>query len=142
MLNYKFLLLFSFALFLSCGSDKPQPIKLNIDQCESCKMTISNPQFSSEIITEKGRCYKFDDIFCLLQYINNTKVKVKTIYVSDYSNKNMIPIEEGFFLKHEQFNSPMNGNIACFSDLKETKKYQTELHTDVLNWKQLTQIYK
>ncbi|MFK7114549.1 nitrous oxide reductase accessory protein NosL [Flavobacterium oreochromis] len=105
-------------------------------------MTISNPQFSSEIITEKGRCYKFDDIFCLLQYINNTKVKVKTIYVSDYSNKNMIPIEEGFFLKHEQFNSPMNGNIACFSDLKETKKYQTELHTDVLNWKQLTQIYK
>ncbi|WP_243825736.1 nitrous oxide reductase accessory protein NosL [Flavobacterium covae] len=137
---YRILLFFSFIFSLSCGSDKPQSIKLNIDSCDFCKMTISNPQFSCQIITDKGRCYKFDDLSCLLQYIRNTKIKA--VYVSDYLNKNMISANDGFFVKHINFKSPMNGNIACFSNLKESKKYQSKLHTDVLNWKELTQIYK
>ncbi|SPE77445.1 nitrous oxide reductase accessory protein NosL [Flavobacterium columnare] len=142
MLRYKILLCLNFVFFLSCGSDKPKPIKLNVDSCEFCKMIISSPQFSNEIITNKGRCYKFDDLSCLFQYLNETDIKIKKIYVSDYSNNNMISAETAFFIKHEDFKSPMNGNIACFSNLKKSKKYQEKCHTVILNWNELAQLYR
>ena len=53
-------------LFSSCSDKGPIPIKLNKDNCSYCKMTISDGQFSCEIITSKGRTYMFDDIDCMI----------------------------------------------------------------------------
>ncbi len=58
----KIVLLFSSLFMIACVSNEPKPIKLNVDTCEFCKMTISNGKFGAELLTKKGRYYKFDDL--------------------------------------------------------------------------------
>jgi copper chaperone NosL len=58
--------LLALVLFSSCSSSGPEKINLNKDDCHNCKMSISDKRFACEIVTEKGRAYKFDDITCLM----------------------------------------------------------------------------
>lgn len=53
------------SFFTSCSTVEPTPIKLNTDNCDYCKMTIADLRFASELITEKGKVYKYDDLSCL-----------------------------------------------------------------------------
>ena len=48
-------------LSLSSCSTAPQPIRIGQDNCDFCKMTISDNRFGAEIITKKGKVYIFDD---------------------------------------------------------------------------------
>lgn len=130
-------------VLVSCGTDKPKPIKLNSDNCEFCKMTISNGKFASELITAKGRCYKFDDISCMIQYAkSNTTVAYKSYYVSDYTKDNkLIPAEQCFFLKGGTINSPMRGNTIAFSTKNEATAYQSKLNAELKTWAEIYSSY-
>ncbi len=52
---------------VSCAPQGAEPIKLNTDGCEFCKMKIADGKFGAEIITAKGRIYKFDDMHCIIE---------------------------------------------------------------------------
>lgn len=129
---------------VSCGSDKPEPIKLNSDSCDFCKMTISNGKFACELITSKGRCYKFDDLFCMIQYAkSNTKVVFKRYYVSNYLGENqLILAEKGFYLNGDTINSPMGGKTAVFINEKELLEYQTKLSAREITWEEVYDLFK
>lgn len=106
------------AALASCNT-KPQPFAYGKDVCDDCKMTIMDPKFGGEIITKKGKIYKFDDSHCMVHFIKNGSVKesdiAQTVFI-DYSNdKNFIDVKSGFFVASPQLKSPMNGNAACFS---------------------------
>ena len=52
----------SMALLLLNGCSKgPKPIDYGNDGCHFCKMTIVDKIHGSELITEKGKVFKFDD---------------------------------------------------------------------------------
>ncbi|AWK07507.1 hypothetical protein HYN56_18895 [Flavobacterium crocinum] len=112
----------------SCSGDKPVPIKLNTDNCDFCMMGISDGRHGAEIITEKGRAYKFDDIACMAHYCKEHKdTKIKAYYVHDYANNNeLIKTENAFFVSGGTIKSPMNGNIAAFSNKSEAKAFEAE----------------
>lgn len=55
----------SLGIFFSCSPKGPEKINFGKDQCELCKMGIEDPKFATELITEKGRIYKFDDLNCM-----------------------------------------------------------------------------
>ncbi len=129
-------------LFLySCAPDGPQPITLNKDACEHCKMTISNGQFAGEIITQKGRVYMFDDMFCVRDYIEeHPEMERKATYIHYYlGNNELIPAESAFYVKSPDFKSPMNGNIAAFKTEDEAKTYQTKMNGELIQWSALVQ---
>jgi len=134
------LILFISFIFLSCNSYVPKPIKINSDSCDFCKMTISNTKFASQLITEKGRCYKFDDVLCMVKYAKaNTTVKIKSFFVTNYSNeKQFIPVENAFYLKGGTINSPMRGNIMAFDSKESAITYQSKFSAEITNW---TSIY-
>lgn len=129
-------LFFSLGLF-SCGNSEAIPIKLHSDQCESCRMSISDGKFGAEIITEKGRVYKFDDISCMVVYCkeNHENQKTKAHYIHDYTQDNvLIPAETAFYIKGGNINSPMRGNIAAFSTQEEADKFAIELEAEKTDW--------
>ena len=118
--------------------NKPLPIKYNYDQCESCKMTISDERFACELLTQKGRAYKFDDLSCLLEYKKNREVDVKNIYVNDYIyKKELHDVSHMQFIKHEVFSSPMQGNIAAFMNMDSVNAYANKLKVVRLTWSQI-----
>lgn len=129
------ILLVSIFLF-SCANDKPVPIKLNADNCDFCMMGITDGRHGAEIITEKGRAYKFDDIACMAHYCKEHKdTKIKAYYVHDYSKNNeLIKAESAFFVSGGALKSPMNGNIAAFSNKSEAKAFEAELKGQEIEW--------
>jgi copper chaperone NosL len=135
-----FLMLF---FLVSCNLKEPKPIKLNSDSCDFCKMTIANGKFGAELITEKGRYYKFDDVSCMVQYSITSEVPIKAFFVHDFLKENqLISAEKCFYLKGETINSPMRGNVAAFSTEKEQKDYQIKLNAETITWKEVYDSFK
>jgi copper chaperone NosL len=129
------IIILSMGLITSCGTNNPEPIKLNIDQCNFCKMSISDGRFGSELVTKKGRIYKFDDIICMSSYIHQNPVNVEGFYVHDYATENLlIPAETAYFIKGEQISSPMRGNIAAFASEKDAARFKAKLETKSITW--------
>lgn len=130
------LFLFLSLFFFACSNDKAVPIKLNSDSCDFCKMSISDGKFGAEVITEKGRDYKFDDIMCMVNYCKeNATTKMKSFYVLDYNQHNvLIPAETAFFLSGGTINSPMRGNIIAFNSESEASEIQAKLQAETIDW--------
>jgi len=133
--------LFFLLLFISSCSSSPQQLKIGIDNCQFCKMTISDSKFGAEIITNKGKAFKFDDINCLLSYIKDGNVKktdIKDVYFTDFCSTHQLFIQTNcFLLKSEELKSPMGGNIAAYSSKDSLKLYMEKLKGEAVTWNQL-----
>ena len=134
--------LFSLTL-LSCGvSDKPQAMNLGKDKCTACSMTIEDAKYACEYITNKGKCFKFDDATCLFHYLNNNQIADSTllrIYIADYEQPDsLIDIKTASLVLGEDIHSPMNGGIAAFSNRKHGIQFAEKTHSILLDsWERL-----
>ncbi|PWT70680.1 MAG: hypothetical protein C5B59_19955 [Bacteroidetes bacterium] len=54
------------AFGLESCSAAPQPILTGKDNCAYCTMMVTDLRFTSELVTQKGRIFKFDDSHCLI----------------------------------------------------------------------------
>ena len=129
------LVLFIFSV-LSCNNVKVVPIKLNVDNCDFCKMSIADGKFGAEVITHKGRVYKFDDIMCMMNYCKeNAKTKMEAFYVNDFAqDNNLIPAETAFFLFGGAIQSPMHGGIIAFSNENKAREFGIKLNAISISW--------
>jgi len=126
-------------LFLSSCNTGPQPIKIGVDNCSFCKMTISDKRFGGEIITKKGKVYKFDDIHCTLSFYKSdgNTMEIKNSYLVDYDTHDFIDADKAYLLKSEALRSPMAGNIAAFSGEKNMKDALEKFKGLQVSWKEL-----
>ena len=136
MMKYYFSILILFLLF-SCGSKEAQPIKLNVDNCDFCGMSIADGKYAAEVITEKGRAYKFDDISCMMKYCKeNSDTKMGAYFVNDFAQDNvLIPTNAAFFLSGGAIQSPMRGGIIAFSKKADAKEMAIKLEAEPITWK-------
>ena len=123
----------------SCGQKGPEPIHLNKDKCDFCKMTISDYRFAAELITPKGRVYKFDDLSCMSGYIQeNREIQNSSFYIGDFKNAGtLLGVMDVHFVQSDEFKSPMGGNTAAFKQVQEAEKMAQLYRTVVKNWKQV-----
>ncbi|MBG6235383.1 copper chaperone NosL [Pedobacter sp. CAN_A7] len=112
-------------LGLSSCTTGPQKIKVGEDACSFCKMSIADNRFGAEIITKKGKVYKFDDTHCLTGFHESNTINnedIKNVYLVDFNAPHdLIPSEQIFLLKSSQLRSPMGGNVAAFSSEPQLK---------------------
>lgn len=120
--------------FLSSCGQGPSAIKPGTDHCDFCKMTISDARFAGELVTQKGRVYKFDDLHCLLAYLKATPTENGKYYVSDYEQPfTLQPADKMIFVESAELKGPMGGQTAAFSDKEATAKYNGK----TLTWKEI-----
>lgn len=126
-------------LFISCGKKEAEPIRLNVDSCGFCKMKIADGQFGAELITAKGRVYKFDDLQCMIYFHKeNNSEQVQGFYIHDFNQLNtLIHAEKAFFVKGGKINSPMRGNIIALKTLKEAEIKAKEFGATMVSWKEI-----
>jgi copper chaperone NosL len=122
----------------SCNAG-PEPLKTGIDQCTFCKMTISDNRFGAEVVTKKGRAYKFDDPHCLLSYLGKMDQKeVASVYFTKFDgDHSLIDAGKAYFLRSEQLQSPMGGNIAAFADKISLEKSRQQFNGTIVSWDEL-----
>ena len=135
-----------FTLFFISCSTEPQPLVVGKDECYFCKMPYADAKFGAEIITEKGKLYKFDDIGCLLNFLKNdmiTAEKIKHIYSVNYNaDQKFTDVTKAVFLRSEKLHTPMNSEIASFGSRIEAETFLNEFSGKLLTWKQLQQNLK
>jgi len=70
----------SIFLLLSCSTGS-QPINYGKDNCDFCKMTIMDQKFGTEIVTKKGKIYKFDSDECMRNFYNKNISEIVTLNI-------------------------------------------------------------
>jgi copper chaperone NosL len=124
---------------------KEEKIAFGKDNCAECKMTIMDPKFGGEIVTKKGKVYKFDDAHCIAGFLERRGVELSNIHqtlFTDYNNsKEFINVKSAEFVVSTQLKSPMGGNAAAFKNKTEAEKKAAEIEgSKVTNWATLYNI--
>lgn len=132
-------------LFSGCKVE-PEPLNYGTDGCHFCKMTIMDKKFGGEVVTTKGKVFKFDDANCMINFLNTGGVDERDIafrLMIDFSQpEKLIDANNGFFLKGESIKSPMASQVAAFEDYEVMKKYKKELNAIYLTWGELVTQFK
>jgi copper chaperone NosL len=126
-------------LFSSCSTG-PVPIKYGTDNCQFCKMTISDKRYGAEFLTGKGKSYKFDDVHCVVEYLkenNDIKKEMSAVYFVDFNSGDLIPSGTAVLYHSESFKSPMNGNIAAFKSRESLAKVSSQYIGNDTSWEQV-----
>jgi copper chaperone NosL len=137
----KFAFFMLYIIMLSACRNSFEPIDYGHDACAYCKMTIIDKRFTAEILTSKGKAYKFDDISCLRKYIKEENLPESglTIFVADYNNPDnkFLDAMRATFLHNEAFKSPMNGCMAAFANEAAAHPLIDSLNILSLKWENL-----
>jgi copper chaperone NosL len=132
-------------LLVSC-SIEPEPIVYGEDACHHCKMTLMDRKFGAELVTKKGKIYKFDDVNCMLSFYNSGEVAS-----DDFSHKlvvdftqpaKLIEADKAFYLKSPKIKSPMASQVAAFEREQNMKATKDELGGIYMVWGELVTQFK
>ncbi len=124
-------------LFSSCSS-QPEPFHYGQDLCHTCKMGIIDPKFGGELITTKGKLYKFDDLNCMALFIRSGKVPQsqidKMVVINYEKEQDFIDVQKSYFLLSPALKSPMSGNAAAFTSQEAAQKLNTDFNGKIIRW--------
>lgn len=129
---------------LFCMSCTPKIEKINFgkDNCSFCSMTIMDAKFGAELITKKGKVFKFDSGECLINFLQeNREQNVEQIYVINYQSPGvLIDVQHAFFVQGGEIQSPMGGRLAAFYLQEGAQAYMKEKHASIFNWNTIKQM--
>lgn len=123
---------------ISCNK-KPQPIDYGVDGCQFCKMTIVDKIHGAELITKKGKVYKFDATECMINYIKDIDTTMISLYLTNYyeNPENLIHVEDAVFMINTNLPSPMGAYLTAFESIENTKKIEHANSSKLFSWKEL-----
>ncbi len=122
------LLMLSIAALIitGCGSSKTEPVAVNedIDKCAICNMQVHDDAFATQLITEEGKVYKFDDLGCMNDWkIKNTNEAIAIEFVRDSETSEWVKLDNAYFAYDPSFQSPMAYGIVSFKDKSSAEQY-------------------
>ena len=131
--------------FFSC-SVEPEAIHFGTDACHTCKMTLMDKKFGAELVTKKGKVYKFDDVNCMLNFFHSGVEAEENIaykLVIDFSHpEKLIDANNAFFLKSDEVKSPMGSHVAAFEKKDDLEVVKNDLKGIYLVWGELVTQFK
>ena len=124
--------------FLSC-STQPQPFIAGKDNCHFCKMGITDTRFGGELITKKGKIFKFDDLSCLAGFLKaggEEKSNIsKTLTVLFDKPNSFMDLEKAILLRDPVLRSPMGSSTAGFSNQAAADQYlKGKTGAEIIGW--------
>lgn len=132
-------------VLFSCTVE-PEALQYGNDGCHHCKMTLMDKKFGAELVTKKGKIYKFDDVNCMLIFYNSNEVSPEDIsckLVVDFSQPaNLIDAQDAFYLKSPEIKSPMGSQVAAFEKKESMDNAKKQLKGIYLVWGELVTQFK
>lgn len=130
---------FALLLLNSCKTT-PEEIRIGKDNCYFCKMTITDLRYGAEVITHKGKVFKFDDMHCVLSFLKTEEAKqVSEIYFTSFDDHTLIKSSQALFFQSNNLHSPMGGNVAVLNDTDNLKELAETHPGKQVTWESLLQ---
>ncbi len=131
-------------LFISCEIS-PQKIEYGTDACHYCNMTIVDRQHASQLVTTKGKAFKYDAIECMVHDLqeNMADTEIAMHLVADFRQPGeLMDATSAAYLVSEKIQSPMGENLSAFQDRATAEQAQQEFTGTVYSWDEIKQHLK
>ena len=130
---------------LSCKVE-PEPLQYGKDACHTCKMTLMDKKFGAELVSKKGKVFKFDDVNCMLTFYHSGQIPPQEFahrLVADYTQPGkLVEAVDAFYLKSPAIKTPMASQIAAFQKKEALETQKKELQGIYLVWGELVTQFK
>lgn len=137
-MKYVLLFISIISLFVGCSVEE-SPIVYGKDACNFCKMNIVDKQHAAEIVTNKGKPFKYDAIECMVEEMKSRDEKeISLILITDYSNPGqLVDATTATYLISEKLPSPMGANLTGFKLKLDAEKIASEKTGNLYSWSEL-----
>jgi copper chaperone NosL len=129
------------ALILTSCSTGPEPIAYGHDGCAYCEMTIMDQRYGTELVTTKGKIFKFDSVECLVRYLKEGEVEqtnVKLALLTPFNHPETLEdANQSYVLHSDGMPSPMGMFLTAFKDEATANKFQQENGGTIYTWQEL-----
>ena len=127
-------------LFISC-SVSPEKINYGEDHCVNCEMTIMDKRYATEIVTAKGKVYKFDSVECMVEFLKAGKVNKEDaglVLVTPFNHpEQLMDAGTSQILHCKNLPSPMGRYLTAFKDEAEAAPFKEQFGGDLYSWESL-----
>ncbi len=140
--NQIFIALF-IVILMGCNVS-PKPIDYGKEFCHFCKMTIVDKVHGAEIVTSKGKVYKFDAAECMIEFLKDFDESTIELYLTNHYSQpeTLINATEAVFLISENMPSPMGANLTAFEKRNDAESVQKEKGGTLYSWQELLDHFK
>lgn len=101
-----------------CGGGAPAPAEWvsGAYQCQTCRMTVVDRGFASQIVTALDEPRFFDDMGCLSTFLTRTPaIPGAAVYVADRRTGTWVPAAEALFVRVDTLTAPMGSHIVAYA---------------------------
>lgn len=138
-----FLILFiAFGVLTSCDKS-PQAINYGEDECHFCRMGIVDPTHAAQVVTEKGRNYKFDATECMISFLHDEVEEDKMLHVLSANLQEpgtLISVYDATFIISENIPSPMGAFLSALNSEQAAKDLQEENGGKLYTWEEVKKV--
>lgn len=103
-------------------------------------MAIVEKSHVAQLVTKKGKNYKFDSSECMIQFLNENIKEEEMLHIlsADYIHPgHLIDVKEATFLISKKIPSPMGEFLSAFRNQEEAKSIQNDFGGTLYNWKEV-----
>lgn len=143
-MKLRYISAFAILLLISSCKPKPQAIEYGIDACHFCKMTIVDKVHASEIVTNKGKVYKFDAAECMIRFMKEfDSFEIKLYLTNIYTEPEvLIDATKATFLISKNVPSPMGAFLSAFRDKTDAERIKSEKGGELYTWESILDKFK
>lgn len=129
-------------LLVGCGEKNYEAVAVNeaVDKCDICNMQVNDDGYATQLITEEGKVYKFDDIGCMNEWkVKNGVDEIINEFVRDQETREWVHADKAYYAYDPSFKSPMAYGLVSFKDKKSAEQFIGEHGVGVLmSWSDLS----
>jgi copper chaperone NosL len=101
-------------------------------------MTIVDKQHASQLVTEKGKVYKFDAIECMVDHLSEDTTPIALYLVTDYTHpEELIDAKKATFIISANIPSPMKANLSALASKSKAEELQESKGGELYTWETL-----
>ena len=131
------------SLFLLSCTIEESPIEYGKDACHFCKMNIVDKQHAAEIVTKKGKAFKYDAIECMMADIKErNESDIALFLMTDYSSPGkLVDATSAYYIISENLPSPMGANLTGFANKETAERTLKEKGGTLYTWDELKKLF-
>ena len=127
----------SVLLLISSCQPQAKPIEYGFDSCNHCRMTITDSRYGAQLVTTKGKVYKFDAIECMVEYKKSSTDEYALQLVTNFPEPGtFIDAQSASYLQSRNLPSPMGMNLNAFEKEADAKSFLESVGGEIISWEE------